>query len=80
LAPDNYFVENAHLKFFGYSSIYTYSWQQLQNGYFAYNLGGKLLGFRNWMVLLPNLLSILAVTAIFVIAEKHQGKMDLSPK
>jgi len=26
------------------------------------------------------LLSILAVTAIFVIAEKHQGKMDLSPK
>jgi hypothetical protein len=71
LVPDNYFVQNAHLKFFGYSTIYSYSWQQLQMGYFAYNLGGKLLGLKSWMILLPNILSILVVTAIFLISEKR---------
>jgi hypothetical protein len=74
LAPDDYFMQNAHLKFFGYSSIYTYSWQQLLDGHFAYSLLGKLLGLRNWMILLPNVLSILVVTAIFVITEKSPYK------
>jgi hypothetical protein len=79
LAPDDYFIQNAHLKFFGYSSIYTYSWQKLLDGHFTYNLVGELLGLRNWMNLLPNVVSILAVTAIFVIAEKHPSKMDSLP-
>ncbi len=35
LAPDDYFIENSHLKFFGYSSIYSFSFQQLVKGYFA---------------------------------------------
>jgi 4-amino-4-deoxy-L-arabinose transferase-like glycosyltransferase len=77
LAPDNYFVQNAHLKFFGYSTIYSYSWQQLRMGYFAYNLGGALFGLKNWMVLLPNILAILAVTAIFVIMEKRPLQNNL---
>ena len=70
LAPDTYFAQNAHLPFFGYSSIYSYSWQQLLAGNFAYNLGGKLLGLRGWMTLLPIVLAILMVTVIFVLAEK----------
>jgi uncharacterized membrane protein len=78
LAPDNYFIQNAHLKFFGYSSIYSYSWQQLLMGYFAYNLGGKLLGLKSWMILLPNVLAILVVTAIFVISEKRLHQKNLS--
>jgi hypothetical protein len=77
LAPDNYFIQNAHLKFFGYSSIYSYSWQQLLNGYFAYNLGSKLFRLKNWMILLPNVLAILVVTAIFVISEKHLHQKNL---
>lgn len=77
LAPDDYFIQNAHLKFFGYSSIYTYSWQKLLDGHFTYNLVGELLGLRNWMTLLPNVLSILAVTAIFVFMEKRPRKKDL---
>jgi hypothetical protein len=77
LAPDNYFIQNAHLNFFGYSSIYTYSWQQLLDGNFAYNLGGALFGLKNWMILLPNILAILAVTAIFVIMEKRPRQKDI---
>jgi len=76
LVPDNYFIENEHLKFFGYSSIYSYSWQQLLNGNFAYNLGGKLFGLKNWMILLPNVLAILATTGIFIAMEKHQLQIN----
>jgi 4-amino-4-deoxy-L-arabinose transferase-like glycosyltransferase len=77
LVPDNYFIQNAHLKLFGYSTIYGFSWQQLLKGYFAYNLGGKLLGLKSWMILLPNILSILVVTAIFLISEKHPLQNNL---
>jgi hypothetical protein len=79
LAPDTYFQQNAHLPFFGYSSIWSYSWQQLLDGNFAYTLGGKLLGLRNWMNLLLNVIAILAVTAIFVITDRPLRKHDLPP-
>jgi len=77
LVPDNYFFENEHLKFFGYSSIYSYSWQQLLNGYFAYNLGEKLLGLKKWMTFLPNVLAILVTTGIFIAGEKRQPQNGL---
>jgi hypothetical protein len=77
LAPDNYFIQNAHLNFFGYSSIYTYSWQQLLDGNFAYTLGGAWLRLRSWMNPFLNILAILVVTAIFVITEKRPLKNDL---
>ncbi len=78
LVPDNYFFENEHLKFFGYSSIYSYSWQQLLNGNFAYNLGGALLGLKKWMVFLPNVLAILVTTGIFIAWEKRLPKNSLT--
>jgi len=77
LVPDNYFFENEHLKFFGYSSIYSYSWQQLLKGNFAYNLGGALLGLKKWMVFLPNVLAILVTTGIFIAWEKRLPKNSL---
>jgi hypothetical protein len=77
LAPDTYFTNNAHLPFFGYSSIYTYSWKQLLDGNFAYSLEGAFLHLRGWMNPIFNILAILAVTAIFVITEKRPHKNDL---
>jgi len=77
LAPDTYFMQNAHLPFFGYSSIWSYSWQQLLEGAFANNLGSKLFGLRGWTTLLPIILAILAVTAIFVITERRSHHNDL---
>jgi hypothetical protein len=79
LAPDDYFIQNAHLPFLGYSSIYSYSWEQLLEGNFAYNLGGKFLGLRGWMNPLFNILAILVVTAIFVITEKRRSRDELPP-
>jgi hypothetical protein len=70
LVPDDYFDQIDHLKFFGYSSIYSYSWQQLLDGNFTTNLGEKLFGLKKWMIFLPNVLAILLVTAIFVVKEK----------
>jgi hypothetical protein len=77
LAPDSYFVQNTHLPFFGYSSIYDYSWKQLLDGNFAYSLVGAFLRLRGWMGLILNILAILAVTAVFVISEKRPFKNDL---
>jgi hypothetical protein len=79
LAPDDYFVQNAHLNFFGYSSIWSFSWQQLLEGNFAYSLGGSFLRLRGWMNLVFNVVAILAVTAIFVIMEKRPNRHDLPP-
>ena len=78
LAPDDYFIENSHLKFFGYSSIYSFSFQQLVKGYFAYNLGEKIIGLRKWMILLPNILAILVMSGIFGISELHFLKVHRS--
>lgn len=77
LAPDTYFMQNAHLPFFGYSSIWSYSWQQLLGGHFANNLGSKLFGLRGWTTLLPLILAILAATAIFMATEKRSHHNDL---
>jgi 4-amino-4-deoxy-L-arabinose transferase-like glycosyltransferase len=79
LVSDNYFIETAHLKFFGYSSIYSNSLQQLLKGYFAYNLGEKLFGLKKWMILLPNVLAILAATGIFVMTEKKAASIQFTP-
>jgi hypothetical protein len=75
LVPDQYFVNNPHLKFFGYSTIYDYSWKELQAGNFAYNLGFILLRLRKWATLLPLILAILAVSAFFIATEtrRRQG-------
>jgi hypothetical protein len=67
LAPDNYFIQNRLLSFFGYSSIYSSSLQQLLKGYFAYNLGEKILGLKKWMILVPNILAVLVVSGIFIV-------------
>jgi hypothetical protein len=69
LAPDTYFAQNAHLKFFGYSTIYDYSWKQLLAGNFAYNLGSKLLRLKGWLIMLPNITAVLFVVAIFIAGQ-----------
>lgn len=69
LVPDSYFVENTSLKFFGYSTIYSYSLRQLLKGFFAYNLGEKLFGLKNWMILLPTILAIIVVSGVFIVSE-----------
>ncbi len=71
LVPIDYFVNPERLIPFKYSPIFNYSWPQLLAGNFAPNLGEKILGLKNWLVLLPNLLAILAVTGIFLAAEKR---------
>jgi hypothetical protein len=79
LVPDTYFIESTHLKFFGYSSIYSYSWQQLLMGNFTSNLGEKLFGLKKWMIFLPNVLAILAVTGVFVMKEKEPSSDQFTP-
>jgi hypothetical protein len=79
LAPDYYFIQNSQLSFFGYSSIYSSSLQQLLKGYFAYNLGEKILGLKNWMILIPNILAILAVTGIYIAKGKSRPE-NILPK
>jgi 4-amino-4-deoxy-L-arabinose transferase-like glycosyltransferase len=78
LAPDDYFVQGGYTRFFGYSTIYSFSLQQLLQGYFAYNLGEKLLGLKKWMILLPNILAILLTTGIFIAKEKRLPRSTLS--
>ena len=79
LVPDTYFIANTHLKFFGYSSIYSFSWQQLLMGNFTSNLGEKLFGLKKWMIFLPNVLAILAVTGVFVMKEKKPSSDQFTP-
>jgi hypothetical protein len=69
LVPDQYFAKNPHLKFFGYSTIYDYSWKELMAGNFAFSLGFILLGLRKWATLIPLILAILAVLVFFIATE-----------
>ncbi len=71
LVPDNYFMQNPHLNFFGYSTIYSYALPQLLAGQFTYNLGEILLGLKNWMIQLPYIAVLLAFITIFVINDKR---------
>jgi hypothetical protein len=66
------------LPFFGYSSIYSFSWKQLLLGNFAYNLGAKLLGLKNWLIVVPNILAIILVTGIFVVMDRRQARKVIS--
>ena len=65
--PDDIFPNIGSLGTFAYSTIYSYCLPQLFKGYFAYNLGEKILGFKNWMILVPNLLAILVTTVVFLM-------------
>jgi hypothetical protein len=80
LAPDTYFIQNSTLSFFGYSSIYSSSLQQLLKGYFAYNLGEKILGLKKWMILVPNILAVLVVSGIFISKFRSRSEQVASPK
>jgi hypothetical protein len=78
LPRDDYFMQNPHLPFFGYSSIYNGSLQQLFLGNFTNSLGSELFGIRGWAGLIPYILVILVVTAVFVIVEKRHPSTDLA--
>jgi 4-amino-4-deoxy-L-arabinose transferase-like glycosyltransferase len=67
--PDDYFPNIGKLGFFAYSTIYSYCLPQLVKGYFAYNLGEKILDLKSWMILIPNLLALLITTGIFFLNE-----------
>jgi hypothetical protein len=67
--PDDIFTNIGKLGFFSYSTIYNYCLPQLLKGYFAYNLGEKIFGLKSWMILVPNLLAILIITAIVFLDE-----------
>jgi hypothetical protein len=74
LVPDQYFANNPHLKFFGYSTIYDYSWKELMAGNFAFNLGSSLFGLKKWATLIPLIVAILAVVAFFVVTEARDRR------
>jgi hypothetical protein len=78
LAPDDYCMQNANLKFYGYSTIYSYSWQQLLHGHFAYNIGEKLFALKKWMIVLPNILAMLVATSIFVVSDRRPPRNNLT--
>jgi hypothetical protein len=63
--PDDIFPNIGNLGYFAYSTIYSYCLPQLLKGYFAYNLGEKILGLKSWMILVPNLMAILVTTGVF---------------
>jgi hypothetical protein len=65
--PDDIFPNIGSLGTFAYSTIYSYCLPQLFKGYFAYNLGEKILGLKSWMILVPNLLAILVTTGVFFL-------------
>ena len=68
--PDDLFPNIGKLGFFAYSTLYSYCLPQLFKGYFAYNLGEKILGLKSWMILTPNFLAILITTGIFFLDKR----------
>jgi hypothetical protein len=79
LVPDTYFVQNPHLPFFGYSTIYSSSLPQLMQGKFTYNLGEIILGLKNWTVLIPSILAVLVATGIFIRWDRTQHGREEMP-
>jgi hypothetical protein len=78
LVPDTYFVQNPHLPFWGYSTIYSYVLPQLLNGNFTYNLGEIVFGLNSWATIIPNILVILSVVGVFIRWDRPRldlGKM-----
>jgi hypothetical protein len=71
IVPDTYFVENPHLSFFGYSTIYRAVLPQLLKGKFAYNLGEIIFGWKNWTIVIPNIIAILIATGVFIYWDRH---------
>jgi hypothetical protein len=74
--PDDRFENISGMGYFAYSTIYSYCLQQLIKGYFAYNLGEKLLGLKGWMILIPNLLAILITSGFFFFREKRELRIS----
>jgi hypothetical protein len=74
--PDDRFENISGMGYFTYSTIYSYCLQQLIKGYFAYNLGEKLLGLKGWMILIPNLLAILITSGFFFFREKRELRIS----
>jgi hypothetical protein len=65
--PERVIVQVADLQFFQYSSIWSYAWQQLLNGNFAWNLGQTFFGLKGWASLSPLLLVDTALIIFFAI-------------
>ena len=75
--PDDNFPNLGSLGIFAYSTIYSYCLPQLFKGYFAYNLGEKILGLKSWMILVPNLLAILVTAGVFFLDDLFKYKKYL---
>jgi len=75
MVPDAVMLQISQLKFFQYSTIYSYCLQLLIDGKFAWNLGHSRLGLDQWASLVPIGLVILGTTAIFArMKPEQEGK------
>ncbi len=66
MVPDDYLVRIAKLKFFQYSTIYSYCLKQLEAGHLGWNAGQAWLGLKNWVSLLPFAAILLAGSALII--------------
>ncbi len=65
MVPDDRVMDIRRLSYFDYSNIYSYCLQLLLNGYFALNLGGRVLGLQAWNSLIP--VFLVFITATFLL-------------
>jgi hypothetical protein len=77
MVPDAAMLQISQLKFFQYSTIYSYCLQLLIDGKFAWNLGHSQLGLDQWASLVPIGLVILGTTAIFARMKPEQEEKPI---
>jgi hypothetical protein len=78
--PDDMLYKIAELRYFEYSTIYSYCLKKLLSGDFHWNLGQALLGLKTWASLLPAGLAIVAVSGIFIGFERADEKRSNTVK
>lgn len=64
MVPDDRVMDIRRLSYFDYSNIYSYCLQLLLNGYFALNLGRRVLGLQAWNSLIPVFLVFITATLL----------------
>ncbi len=77
LVPDNALWNIDKLGYLQYSSIYSYCLRQLVDGHFAWNLGTRLLGLKNWSSLGPIIVAIVGVAVIFSLKSLTRCSLNL---
>lgn len=71
LTPVDFTIGIDQAGYFQYSTIYSYCLKQLIHHQFAWNLGIKLFGLKNWSSLLPILIAMIGTTIFFSILNQQ---------